>query len=171
MDLKSNESSAVQGTVNANGMTKPVISNAPAAVKPADKPKPVETPKVEAKKADTPSVSPAPVVEPVKEAKPPMSIDEKLKVLELLQVRKSQYENLLKRMTDLDAFEFDLMEDADELQENHFAGCKIIVMDTRNSQFVTTTPNLVKMVVGFLKAACLDKKNELENLIVFPDVA
>jgi hypothetical protein len=183
MDLKNNDSAAVQGTAPANNTPKTNTVNAPAkhgAGKADNSPKPNEQGKAEnhsptgtaakpaeeqqAKEAVT-SVAQLPQVEPVK---PVMSIADRLKELERLQVTATQYDNLLGRIKDLEEFEFKQMEENDELQENPFTGCRIILQDGNKGQFTTTTPNLVKMVHSFLKAACLDKKTELENLIVFP---
>jgi hypothetical protein len=183
MDLKSNDSAAVQGTAPANNTPKTTIVNASAklgAGKADNTPKPNEQGKAEnhnptgaaAKAPEEPKgkeeIKSVAQLPPVEQAKPVMSIIDRLKALEELQVRKTQYENLLERIKDLEDFEFKQIEENDELQENHFAGCRIILQDGNKGQFTTTTPNLVRMVHAYLKAACLDKKAELEDIIVFP---
>lgn len=183
MDLKNNDSATVQGTAPANNTPKSNSVNAPVkqgAGKADNSPKPNEQGKAEnhnptgaaAKAAEEPkakeAVNSVAQLPPVEQVKPQMSIEEKLRHLKMLSVLKEQYENLLSRMQDLEDFEFELLEDADELQGNHFTGCKLIIMDGRNHQFSTTTPNLIQMVTTYLKAACLDKKAEIEERIVFP---
>lgn len=176
MDLKSNDN-AVQGTSVSNNNAQMVNTPNPSPkAQGNDKAKTNEQPKTEPKgneaaapkaaaEKETPRANQLQAPEP---HKPAMSITDKLKALETLQVRVTQYENLLGRIKDLEDFEFKQMEENDELQENYFAGCRIILQDGNKGQFTTTTPNLVKMVHAFLKAACLDKKAELEEAIVFP---
>lgn len=172
MDLKENASAAVQGTADAKKLNaqNPAKGNndkgankaaAPEQPKPDDHKGQGEQSK-EAK-TEALSVMPAPVA-----AKPKLTIEQRLEELENLQVRKSQYMNLLGRIADLKDFELSRIEDADELQENPFSGCKLILMGSNGKQFSTTTGNLIKLTHAFLLASCLEKQTELENLIVFP---
>ena len=98
-----------------------------------------------------------------------MGIDERLKTVENLHRLLVQRENLLERIETLNDFEIDLIDASDELESNHFTGCKLIIMANNGKQFVTNTSNLIVKVVDFVKEACANKKAELENNIIFPN--
>ena len=183
MDLKNESSNAVQGTVGTNNTPKTTPVNVPHSPNKAqgdNKPKPTEQGKAGATKPESHS-APKPetataekepvntvIAPPVAEPKKVMTIQETLKELEKLQVLRTQYENLLIRQRELESFEFKQMEENDELQDNPYAGCTLIIKDDNMGQFVTRTPGLIKMVTAYLKAACLDKQAELESRIIFP---
>lgn len=99
---------------------------------------------------------------------PVPSLESTLKIVETLHRRSIQRENLLNRINQLEAFEIALMEDSDELKNNHFQGCKLIIEDDRNRQFTTTTVGLIKLTAEFIHKACLEKLAEIEANIVFP---
>jgi hypothetical protein len=61
-----------------------------------------------------------------------------------------------------------LIEENDELENNPYQGCKLVIIDDKKREFVTTTPGLIRMVAQFIFNACEDKLNEIESTIVFP---
>ncbi|MBC8053820.1 MAG: hypothetical protein H7Y13_12215 [Sphingobacteriaceae bacterium] len=100
--------------------------------------------------------------------KPALNLESTLKVVNDLHRRCIQRENLLTRINELETFEIALMEEGDELEANHFQGCKLMIVDDKNRQFITTTSGLIKLVAEFIHNACLSKLGEIESNIVFP---
>ncbi|NNU33692.1 hypothetical protein HK413_05200 [Mucilaginibacter sp. S1162] len=76
---------------------------------------------------------------------------------------------LIARIKTLEEFEVKLVEENDELESNPYQGCKLIIEDDKRRQFVTNTPNLIRMVSQFIFDACHDKLAEIEANIVFPN--
>ncbi|HXI01156.1 MAG TPA: hypothetical protein VNI52_12890 [Sphingobacteriaceae bacterium] len=111
------------------------------------------------------AVSPVNEIPPIK---PVLNLEATLKVVEDLHRRSIQRDNLLNRINQLDAFEIALIEEGDELESNHFQGCKLMIVDDKNRQFITTTSGLIKLVAEFIHNACLTKLGEIEANIVFP---
>ena len=61
-----------------------------------------------------------------------------------------------------------LAQENDELEDNPYQGCKLIIRDDKNREFVTTTPGLIRLVSQFIFSACHEKLAEIEASIVFP---
>jgi len=97
-----------------------------------------------------------------------LNLESTLKVVNDLHRRCIQRENLLTRINELEAFEIALIEESDELESNHFQGCKLMIVDDKNRQFITSTSGLIKLVAQFIHNACLTKLGEIEANIVFP---
>jgi hypothetical protein len=100
---------------------------------------------------------------------PIMTLDAKLKVLNDLHRRSIQRLNLISRITQLETFEVALAQEGDELEENIYQGCKLIIRDDKNREFLTTTPGLIRMVAQFIFEACNTKLKEIESSINFPN--
>ena len=115
---------------------------------------------------------------PVSEVKPPvaetqpvkaeLTLEAKLKAVNDLHRKSVQRLNLLSRMKQLEAFEVALLQEKDELEDNPFQGCKLIIKDDRNREFVTTTPGLIRIVSQFIFESCDKKLAEIESAINFP---
>jgi hypothetical protein len=155
----------VEATHNAE-----IKSNSPATVdnKPdhvdgqPEKPELKEEPKAEAVKAEEPTAE----VKPVKFA---LNLESTLKVVDDLHRRSIQRVNLIARINQLTAFEVALAQENDELEDNPYQGCKLIIKDDKNREFITTTPGLIRLVSQYIFDACSDKLAEIEANIVFPN--
>ena len=75
---------------------------------------------------------------------------------------------LIARIKTLEDFEVKLQEENDELESNPYQGCKLIIRDDRGREFVTNTPNLIRMVSQFIFDAWHEKLADIEANIVFP---
>jgi len=106
--------------------------------------------------------------EPKTEAKPVLSLDAKLKAVDDLHRKSLQRLALIGRIKTLEAFEVKLIEEQDELEANPYQGCKLIIKDDKNREFVTNTPNLIRMVTQYIFDACNNKLDEIEATINFP---
>lgn len=103
-------------------------------------------------------------------AKQELTLDAKLKLVGDLHRRSVQRINLMSRMRQLEAFEIALAQDNDELEENPYRGCKLIIRDDRNREFITSTPGLIRMVAQYIFAECNVKLKEIESTINFPEL-
>jgi len=156
-----------------NGEVKsPATNGKVEAVK--KKPAPVKEPKPEVhQNGQSKPEEPKPEAVQVKEeglpAKPTLNLEGKLKVVDDLH-RKSIYRlNLKSRISQLEAFEVALAQEHDELEDNPYQGCRLIIEDDKKQQFVTTTPGLIRLVSQFIFNACHEKLVEIEASIVFPN--
>ena len=155
----------VEATHNAE-----IKSDSPATVdnKPAhvdgqpEKPELKEEPKAEAVKVAEPTAE----VKPVKFA---LNLESTLKVVDDLHRRSIQRVNLIARIKQLTAFEVALAQENDELEDNPYQGCKLIIKDDKNREFITTTPGLIRLVSQFIFDACSEKLADIEANIVFPN--
>jgi hypothetical protein len=151
-----------------NGM--PKKGPVPAKQEPA-KPKP-EAIKPEPPRPQEPQREQAPVVEHAAEQALPvktvLNLEGTLKVVEHLHRRSVQRINLISRIKQLEAFEVNLANEHDELEENPYQGCKLIIEDSKQHRFITAAPGLVRLVSHFIFSACNEKLAEIEANIVFP---
>ena len=99
---------------------------------------------------------------------PVLNLENRLKVVDDLHRKSIQRLNLMKRKGELEAFEVKLASENDELNDNPFQGCKLIIEDDKHRQFITTTPGLIRMVSQYIFNACDEKLKEIEERIVFP---
>jgi hypothetical protein len=115
-----------------------------------------------------PHVEVKPQVEP-QIAKSELTLDAKLKMVNELHRRSVQRLNLISRIGQLETFEINLSQVNDELEDNPYQGCKLIIRDDQNREFVTTTPGLIRLVSQFIFNACNQKLREIEATINFPN--
>lgn len=101
--------------------------------------------------------------------KPALNLEQTVKFVEGLHRKNIQRLALIARIKTLEQFEVKLVEESDELESNPYSGCKLIIEDDKRRQFVTNTPNLIRMVSQFIFDACSDKLAEIESEIVFPN--
>lgn len=102
-------------------------------------------------------------------AKQVLTLEVKLKAVDDLHRKSVQRINLISRINQLEAFEVKLATEHDELDENPYQGCKLIIEDDKQRRFITTTPGLIRLVSQFIFGACHEKLAEIEASIVFPN--
>lgn len=105
-------------------------------------------------------------VEPKKFA---LNLEETLKSVNELHRLSIQRLALIARIKTLEDFEVKLQEENDELESNPYQGCKLIIKDDKGRDFMTNTPNLIRMVAQFIFDACHEKLADIEANIVFPN--
>jgi hypothetical protein len=105
---------------------------------------------------------------PKPEPKPELTLDAKLKAIGDLNRKSIQRLTLIARIQLLEDFEIKLFEGADELTNNVYQGCKLIIEDDKKNQFTTNTPGLIRLVSQYIYDACVEKLQEIESTIVFP---
>lgn len=133
----------------------------PEAVKPAD-------PAKQQPQAETPKAEQAKEVFKVEAFKPVLNLDETIKLLEALHVKKVQRDKLLTTIGNLEAFNVDLEKEADETGGNYYQGCVLKINDDERREFVTKNPVIIQAVAQFVNALCVDKLAEIEAGIIIP---
>lgn len=98
-----------------------------------------------------------------------MNLEQTLKSVDDLHRLSIQRLALIARIKTLEEFEVKLVEENDELESNPYQGCKLIIEDDKRRQFVTNTPNLIRMVSQFIFDACHEKLADIEANIIFPN--
>ena len=98
-----------------------------------------------------------------------IGLERTLKTVHALYRESVKRDNLISRIDELEEFEIQLIEESDELESNHFQGCKLAIYDSKGRTFITNTSNLIKMVAEFVKKACYAKLAEIESGIRFPN--
>lgn len=150
------------------GVNPKEVKNEPAKdEKPAPSAQGATEAKTEVKTADAAQTA-HDVAKPAEAERPQLKLEDKLRTVQTLHRISQQRMNLLARIAELETFEVAQATDADELEANPYQGCKLIIRDDKNREFVTNTPNLIRMVTQFIYDACNAKKQELEEKIVFP---
>jgi hypothetical protein len=129
-----------------------------------------EAPKAERVKVEAPKAEPAKVEEVKAEPKKfALNLEQTLKSVDGLHRLSIQRITLLSRIKLLEDFEVKLIEENDELESNPYQGCKLIIKDDKGREFITNTPNLIRMVSQFIFDACHKKLADIEANIIFPN--
>jgi hypothetical protein len=180
MEVQQNNGAHVQNGTAKEAIKVPQNGTSPkkdSTNKPeAEKPKPAsvkeekpEVPQAGLAKLEEPQVGTVQVKEEAPPAKPVLTLEIKLKAVDDLHRKSVQRINLISRINQLEAFEVKLATEHDELDENPYQGCKLIIEDDKRRQFITTTPGLIRLVSQFIFGACHEKLAEIEASIVFPN--
>ena len=127
-----------------------------------------EEPKAEEPKKEEPKTEVQQPKEEAKPVKPELTLEAKLKAVEDLHRITIQRLSLITRMKQLEGFEVALVEEGDELENNPYQGCKLIIQDDKKREFVTMTPGLIRLVAQFIFDSCAVKLEEIEAKINFP---
>lgn len=136
------------------------VDNQPANVAPFTTGQGIDEPKAEPAKTEEVKAGPK---------KFALNLEQTLKSVEGLHRLSIQRITLLSRIKLLEDFEVKLIEENDELENNPYQGCKLIIKDDKGREFVTNTPNLIRMVSQFIFDACHEKLAEIESNIIFPN--
>jgi len=183
MDLKNQNGADVQGNGHAKEGANGVAQNNDAkkagvtvsTAKTNGKAEPAAEPNAKAKHEpqNQATVKPVPetVLPPKEEAKSikvGLNLESTLKLVDELHRRSIQRINLISRIKELQEFEVNLTTENDELEDNPYQGCKLIIEDDKHRRFITTTPGLIRLVSQFIFNACIEKLADIEAHIVLP---
>ncbi|TWI96830.1 hypothetical protein JN11_03943 [Mucilaginibacter frigoritolerans] len=165
-----------QGTAVQNSTPKPTTNKTPQqngakkdSVNGITEAKQLPPPAPEPKNGASPEQPKVPEPEEVPQAIVPMlTLESTLKAVDDLHRKSIQRINLISRIKQLESFEVVLSQEHDELDENPYQGCKLIIEDDKQRRFITTTPGLIRLVSQFIFNACNEKLLEIEARIVFP---
>ncbi|OKS88191.1 hypothetical protein [Mucilaginibacter polytrichastri] len=160
-DVK-NAATKENNNVSQNATAKATANAKPEVAKPQPA-KPQEPAKDEPKAAQEPPVVTTEISKPV------LTLETKLRKVDELHRKSVQRLNLISRIKQLEAFEVNLAQENDELEDNPYQGCRLIIEDDKKRQFITTTPGLIRLVSQFIYGSCNEKLVEIEDSINFPN--
>ena len=166
MDFKTQNSEEVQGSGIAKETVNPIVKNGEAKKETLNGNASKLNGKHEPEKGKQEE---APVKPEVKPLKVGLNLESTLKVVEDLHRKSIQRINLISRIKQLETFEVVLSTENDELEENPYQGCKLIIEDDKGRRFTTTTPGLIRLVSQFIFNACHEKLADIEAHIVLPN--
>ncbi|WP_295715784.1 hypothetical protein [Mucilaginibacter sp.] len=145
--------------------------NAVSAIAQAEKETPkkeTEQPKAEAVKAVQPvTEQPKAAVKP-EPAKPVLNLEGTLKLVEELHRRKVQRDKLLDTIQNLEAFEINQKDEAEENGVPNYSRCELTIEDDKGKSFATKNPVIIFHVAQYVNALCVDKLAQIEAGIIIP---
>lgn len=154
MKVAEKTNGAVQGNSNKLAELKPAIKNPNQSAKSATEESKETSEQVENKK---------------EKAKPVLNLETTLQLVADLHQRSEHRGMLLKRISELEAFEITLRSESEELESNHFQGCQLVISDDKGRTFATKTSGLITLVSSFIRQACIEKLAEIEANIIIPN--
>lgn len=96
------------------------------------------------------------------------NLDGTLKLVEELYRKKVQREKIQETINNLDAFEFDLKGEAEDIDGNHFQNCILTIEDDNRRKFITKNPTIIWTVSQMVNNLCVNKLAEIEAAIILP---
>lgn len=155
----------VAGNAVNKDSAKPEAEKAKEALNP-EPAKIQEQPKAEEPKAEAPKVEGAIAGAKAAPVKPVLNLEGTLKLVEELHRRKIQRDKLIETINNLESFEFDLKEEADETDGNYYQGCTLTIVDDNRKSFTTKNPTIIWTVAQMVNSLCVNKLAEIEAGIV-----
>jgi len=127
------------------------------------------TPQAEQVKAEAPKAEePKKVAEEVKPAKPVLNLEGTLKLVEELHRRKVQRDKLMETIQNLEAFEVNQKDEAEESGITNYSRCELTIADDKGKSFTTKNPVIIFHVTQYVNALCIDKLAQIEAGIIIP---
>ncbi|HAL82058.1 MAG TPA: hypothetical protein DCO83_07355 [Mucilaginibacter sp.] len=148
----------------------PKKAETPAPVQATEQPKEIvqaeNSPKflAEQPKAEEPKK----VAEEVKPAKPVLNLESTLKLVEELHRRKVQRDKLMETIQNLEAFEVNQKDEAEESGITNYSRCELTIADDKGKSFTTKNPVIIFHVTQYVNALCIDKLAQIEAGIIIP---
>lgn len=126
-----------------------------------EKPKPTETPN-----APTTAEPTKKEIKSQLDAQNPMlNLEQTLKKIKELGRLSNQRDKLIATIDNLDAFEVQQLDEAEETNLNHFQRCELSITDDNCNEFSTKNPFIINVVAGNIKTLCTEKLGEIEAQI------
>jgi hypothetical protein len=160
-------------SIALNGEAKkdePKKAEIPAPVQATEKPKEIvqaeNSPKIVAEQPK--AEEPKKVAEEVKPAKPVLNLEGTLKLVEELHRRKVQRDKLMETIQNLEAFEVNQKDEAEESGITNYSRCELTIADDKGKSFSTKNPVIIFHVTQYVNALCIDKLAQIEAGIIIP---
>ncbi|UKT65084.1 hypothetical protein [Pedobacter mucosus] len=106
-------------------------------------------------------------VEP-KTEKPALNLESTLKLVEELHRRMVQRGRLVHTIDNLDKFELEQKEEAEDTTSNYYQGCELEIFDDKRNKFSTKNPVIIRAVATFVRDLCTNRLGEIEAEITIP---
>ena len=148
----------------------PKKAETPAPVQATEQPKEIvqaeNSPKIVAEQPK--AEEPKKVAEEVKPAKPVLNLESTLKLVEELHRRKVQRDKLMETIQNLEAFEVNQKDEAEESGITNYSRCELTIADDKGKSFTTKNPVIIFHVTQYVNALCIDKLAQIEAGIIIP---
>ncbi|MFC3562903.1 hypothetical protein [Pedobacter jamesrossensis] len=99
---------------------------------------------------------------------PALNLEGTLKLVEELHRRMVQRGRLVHTIDNLDKFEIEQKEEAEDTTSNYYQGCEIEITDDKRNKFSTKNPVIIKAVALFVRDLCTNRLAEIEAEIIIP---
>jgi hypothetical protein len=103
-----------------------------------------------------------------KTEKPALNLEGTLKLVEELHRRMVQRGRLVYTIDNLDRFEVEQKEEAEDTTSNYYQGCELEITDDKRNKFSTKNPVIIKAVALFVRDLCTNRLAEIEAEITIP---
>ncbi|RZK35668.1 MAG: hypothetical protein EOO90_28775 [Pedobacter sp.] len=103
-----------------------------------------------------------------KPEKPALNLECTLKLVEELHRRMVQRGRLVHTIDNLDKFEIEQKEEAEDTTSNYYQGCELEITDDKRNKFSTKNPVIIKAVALFVRDLCTNRLAEIEAEITIP---
>lgn len=100
--------------------------------------------------------------------KPALNLEGTLKLVEELHRRMVQRGRLVHTIDNLDKFEIEQKEEAEDTTSNYYQGCELELTDDKRNKFSTKNPVIIKAVALFVRDLCTNRLAEIEAEITIP---
>ncbi|WP_025146568.1 hypothetical protein [Pedobacter jeongneungensis] len=100
--------------------------------------------------------------------KPALNLEGTLKLVEELHRRMVQRGRLVHTIDNLDKFEIEQKEEAEDTTSNYYQGCELEISDDKRNKFSTKNPVIIKAVALFVRDLCTNRLAEIEAEITIP---
>ncbi|WP_316809132.1 hypothetical protein [Pedobacter agri] len=100
--------------------------------------------------------------------KPTLNLEGTLKLVEELHRRMVQRGRLVHTIDNLDKFEIEQKEEAEDTTSNYYQGCEMEITDDKRNKFSTKNPVIIKAVALFVRNLCTNRLAEIEAEITIP---
>ena len=100
--------------------------------------------------------------------KPVMNLEGTLKLVEELHRRMVQRGRLVHTIDNLEKFELEQKEEAEDTTSNYYQGCELEITDDKRNKFSTKNPVIIKAVALFVRDLCTSRLAEIEAEITIP---
>jgi hypothetical protein len=103
-----------------------------------------------------------------KNEKPALNLEGTLKLVEELHRRMVQRGRLVYTIDNLDKFEVEQKEEAEDTTSNYYQGCELEITDDKRNKFSTKNPIIIRAVALFVRDLCTNRLAEIEAEITIP---
>lgn len=103
-----------------------------------------------------------------KTGKPALNLEGTLKLVEELHRRMVQRGRLVHTIDNLDRFELEQKEEAEDTISNYYQGCELEITDDKRNKFSTKNPVIIRAVATFVRDLCTNRLGEIEAEITIP---
>lgn len=94
-----------------------------------------------------------------------LNLEQTLKKIKELGRLSNQRDKLIATIDNLDAFEVQQLDQAEETNLNHFQRCELTITDDNGNDFSTKNPFIINVVAGNIKTLYTEKLGEIEAQI------